>query len=68
MPADLAANADLPKISFEMLRWTCAVRDYRGGMDPDAVRDKLGLSEASWVETHSKIKRLVAQQLEDEAD
>lgn len=64
--ADLAEGADLPKISFEMMRWTCAVRDYRSGMEPDAVRDKLGLSDASWVETHSKIKRLVEQQLKDE--
>ena len=64
--ADLASGADLPKISFEMMRWTCAVRDYRADMDPDAIRDKLGLSDASWVETHSKIKRLVAQQIEDE--
>ncbi len=64
--ADLATGADLPKISFEMMRWTCAVRDYRAAMDPDALRDKLGLSEASWVETHSKIKRLVAQQVKDE--
>ncbi|MBZ0298175.1 MAG: tyrosine-type recombinase/integrase [Anaerolineae bacterium] len=65
--ADLAEGADLPKISFEMMRWTCAVRDFRSGLDPDAIRDKLGLSDASWVETHSKIKRLVEQQLKDEA-
>lgn len=66
--ADLAERADLPKVSFEMMRWTCAVRDYRSGMDPDALRGKLGLSEASWVETHSKIKRLVDQQSKDEGD
>lgn len=65
--ADLAEGADLPKISFEMMRWTCAVRDYRAGMEPDAIRDKLGLSDASWIETHSKIRRLVERQLRDEA-
>lgn len=65
--ADLAEGAELPKISFEMMRWTCAVRDYRSGMEPDAIRDKLGLSEASWVETHSKIRRLVEQQIEEES-
>ena len=64
--AAIAEGADLPKISFEMLRWTCAVRDYRAGVEPEAIRDKLGLSDASWVETHSKIKRLVEQQLKDE--
>jgi integrase/recombinase XerD len=64
--SDLADGADLPKISFEMMRWTCAVRDFRAEMLPDAIRDKLGLSDASWVETHSKIKRLVEQQVKDE--
>ena len=64
--ADIAEGAELPKISFEMMRWTCAVRDFRAGMEPDAIRDKLGLSDASWVETHSKIKRLVEQQIADE--
>ena len=64
---DLAEGAELPKISFEMMRWTCAVRDYRAGMEPDAIRDKLGLSDASWIETHSKIKRLVDRQIKDEA-
>lgn len=65
--SDLSDGADLPKISFEMMRWTCAVRDYRAGMEPDAIRDKLGLSDASWVETHGKIKRLVEQQLREES-
>ncbi len=65
--ADLADGAELPKISFEMMRWTCAVRDFRTGMEPDAIRDKLGLSEASWIETHNKIRRLVEQQLKEEA-
>ncbi|MDX2160720.1 MAG: tyrosine-type recombinase/integrase [bacterium] len=57
-----------PKLSFEMLRWTSAVRDYRAGADPDAIRDKLGLSKISWTETFDKIKRLTDQQLKDEAE
>lgn len=61
--ADVGEGAELPvKISFEMLRWMCAVRDFQQGMEPDRIRDKLGLSEASWVETFSKVKRLAAQQ------
>jgi integrase/recombinase XerD len=55
------------KISFEMLRWTCAVQDYRSGTPPDAIRDKLGLSDMSWRETFDKVKRL-ARDLDDEAD
>ncbi len=55
------------KLSFEMLRWTCAVRDYRAHNDPDMIREKLGLSKISWTETFDKIKRLTDAQLKDEA-
>jgi integrase/recombinase XerD len=65
---DVGEGAGIPvKISFEMLRWTCAVRDYRAGVDADVIRDKLGLSDISWYETHNKIKRLVEMQLAEEA-
>ena len=57
--ANVAKQAGLPDgLSFEMLRWTCAVRDYRAGMDPDHLRRKLGLSRMSWRETEPKIIRL----------
>jgi site-specific recombinase XerD len=45
-------------VSFEMLRWTSAVRDFRSGMDPDRLRKKLGLSKISWYETEEKIRKL----------
>jgi integrase/recombinase XerD len=45
-------------VSFEQLRWTCAVRDYRNGMQSDQLRQKLGLSHISWRETLPKIQRL----------
>lgn len=61
-------GAELPvKLSFEMLRWTSAVRDYRAGAEPEAIRDKLGLSDTSWHETFAKIKRLTELQMADEA-
>jgi site-specific recombinase XerD len=61
----ISDGAGLPmKISFEMLRWNCAVRDYQQGMEPTQIREKLGLSEASWTETFSKIKRLAEAQNE----
>lgn len=46
-------------ISFESLRWTCAVRDYRGGMDEETLRRKMGLSTIAWPEVLEKIKMLV---------
>ncbi len=45
-------------LSFEMLRWTCAVRDYRAGMDMEKLREKMGLSRISWRETRAKIVQL----------
>ncbi len=57
--ANVAKLAGLPDgLSFEMLRWTCAVRDYQARMDPDRLRRKLGLSQMSWQETEPKIIRL----------
>lgn len=50
-------------ISFEMLRWTCAVRDYRAGTDPDRLRRKLALSEIAWEDSLAKIQALVANPL-----
>lgn len=56
---DIGEAAGLPfNLSFEVLRWTCAVRDHRLGMEDDAIREKLGLSEISWYETGQKIRRL----------
>ena len=55
----VAQQAGLPDgLSFEMLRWTCAVRDYQARMEPDLLRRKLGLSRMSWKETEPKIIRL----------
>jgi integrase/recombinase XerD len=45
-------------LSFEMLRWTCAVRDHKSSMDPDRLRRKLGLSKMSWKDTEPKLDRL----------
>lgn len=64
---DVGVSAGIPfKLSFEVMRWSCAVRDWRAGMEEDAIREKLGLSKISWYETSDKIKRLVAQQIEEE--
>ncbi len=58
-------RAGLPAriLSFESLRWTCAARDFRQGMDHDALRRKLGLSRITWVDTVEKLQRLTAPAL-----
>jgi site-specific recombinase XerD len=45
-------------VSFEEVRWTSAVRDYRNGMPAAHLREKLGLSQISWRETLPKIQKL----------
>ena len=55
---DLAQRAGIAEISFEMLRMTAAVRDYRDGMPPDTLRQKLGLSTITWADTGDKVRRL----------
>jgi site-specific recombinase XerD len=56
---DIATDAGVEgKVSFEILRWTSAVRDYRRGMDLEELREKMGLSRISWRETSDKIVRL----------
>ena len=49
------------KLSFEVMRWTMAVRDYRADVDEDRIREKLGLSRISWYETGDKIRRISAR-------
>jgi site-specific recombinase XerD len=64
---DIGVAADIPyKLSFENLRWTMAVCDFRAGMEEEAIREKLGLSKPSWFETSHKIKQLTEQQIKDE--
>lgn len=55
---DVAEAAGVESISFEMLRWTCMVRDHKSGMESDKLREKVGLSRISWRETSKKIERL----------
>ena len=62
--ADLGKRAGLAKpLSFEALRWTCAVRDKRGGMPDDTLRRKLGLSHITWREAGEKLAKLTAPAL-----
>ena len=60
--AKLAGDAGLLRLSFETLRWTCALNDWQAGMAPEAIRDKLGLSESSWLQTSAKLKQLASMQ------
>jgi len=58
-----ARLAGFKTISFEILRWTCAVRDYKAKMPSDRLRQKLGLSRITWQEASEKLKKLAAPPL-----
>lgn len=57
--ADIVTAAELNKpLSFDTLRWTGAVEDYRAGMPPAEQKRKLGLSDVQWGETLRKLRTL----------
>ncbi|MSP12255.1 MAG: hypothetical protein EXR62_04770 [Chloroflexi bacterium] len=56
---DLSQHAGLSRpVTFEMLRWTCAVRDLQTDMPPDHLRQKLGLSTITWNQTVDRLHKL----------
>lgn len=62
---DISTQAGLEKhISFEMCRWTCALSDWQSGMEPDKIRQKLGISKIQWREVRMKLRKLSAPVVE----
>jgi integrase/recombinase XerD len=56
----VAPLARLNALTFEMLRWTCALRDYRAGdMNEEQLQFKYGLSPLGWSEMEAKLERIV---------
>jgi len=56
---DIGEEAGLGKhLSFDMCRWTCALRDYQAGVEADKIRQKLGVSKIQWRELFIKLKQL----------
>lgn len=56
---DMGKEAGLDKhLSFDMCRWTCALRDFQSGTDTDEIRQKLGISKIQWREVSLKLRQL----------
>jgi site-specific recombinase XerD len=56
---DLSNEAGLVKhLSFDMCRWTCALNDWKSGMDREKIRQKLGISKVQWREISMKLQSL----------
>ena len=60
---DIGSEAALNKhLSFDMCRWTCALRDYQYGLDAAKIRQKLGISRIQWREIQMKLRQLSGHQ------
>ena len=57
---DIGEEAGLGEkhLSFDMCRWTCALLDYQACMEPEGIRQKLGVSKIQFREIHMKLKQL----------
>lgn len=56
---DISDESGLEKhLSFVMCRWTCSLTDYKDGMEPDRIRQKLGISKIQWREIKMKLRKL----------
>jgi site-specific recombinase XerD len=56
---DIGEEAGLEKhLSFDMCRWTSALSDYEEGIDPNKIRQKLGISKIQWREVRTKLEKL----------
>jgi integrase len=59
---DIGEEAGLDKhLSFDMCRWTCALRDWQSDLDREVIRQKLGISKIQWREISMKLRQLNAQ-------
>ncbi len=56
------AGAFENRISFDMLRWTSALMDLLDGVEPDKIRQKLGVSKIQFREVRRKLRQLAKQQ------
>ena len=59
---DIGKEAGLPKhLSFDMCRWTCALQDYLNNIEPEKIRQKLGISKIQWREINLKLRQLAGR-------
>ena len=59
---DIGKDAGLPKhLSFDMCRWTCALQDTLNNVEPEKIRQKLGISKIQWREINMKLRQLAGE-------
>ncbi len=56
---DIGEKAGLSKhLSFDMCRWTSVVNDWNDGMEPEKIRQKMGVSKIQFREISMKLRQL----------
>ena len=56
---DIGKEAGLTKhLSFDMCRWTSVLQDYLNNVEPEKIRQKLGISKIQWREVNLKLRHL----------
>jgi integrase/recombinase XerD len=59
---DVGRDAGLTKhLSFDMCRWTSALQDYVNNVEPEKIRQKLGISKIQWREVQMKLRQLASE-------
>jgi site-specific recombinase XerD len=59
---DIGNDAGLTKhLSFDMCRWTYALSDFKRGIEPDKIRQNMGVSKIQWRELHLKLRQLAGK-------
>jgi site-specific recombinase XerD len=62
---DIGKEAGLSKhLSFDMCRWTCALQDYLNNIEPEKIRQKLGISKIQWREIQLKLRTLSGREVQ----
>ncbi|MCS7011200.1 MAG: site-specific integrase [Anaerolineales bacterium] len=60
---DIGRDAGLEKhLSFDMCRWTSALQDYLNNVEPEKIRQKMGVSKIQWREISMKLRQLASEQ------
>jgi site-specific recombinase XerD len=56
---DIGRESGLAKhLSFDMCRWTSALQDHLNLVEPEKIRQKLGISKIQWREVNLKLRQL----------
>jgi integrase/recombinase XerD len=64
---DLGREAGLDKhLSFDMCRWISALVDWKGNMEKEKIRQKLGVSKIQWREISLKLRQLAGEEIDKE--